>query len=86
MANLKASIKDVRRITKRTEHNRRVKSKLKTLRKSVSSASASGNAEAASAAVSAYVSALDKAAKRGIVHPNKAKRHKSACAKLLKTS
>ena len=84
MANLKASIKDIRRSAKRTEHDRREKSSLKTLRKRVDTVAAAGDAAETRAAASAYISAMDKAAKRHIIHPNKARRQKSAYSRLLK--
>lgn len=83
MANLKSSQKDIRRIEKRSEHNRGIRSSLKTLRKKVVSA-ASENAEQGTAAVREYSSSLDKAAKTGIIHKNKAARLKSRAAKALK--
>jgi len=74
MANLKSSQKDIRRIARRTERNRAVKSRLKTLRKKiVEEASAENKA--------AYASALDRACKSGVVHPNKVAREKSKIAR-----
>ncbi len=72
MANIKSSKKDMRRIASRTERNKAVRSKIKTLAKSA--AKDAKNAPA-------YVSALDKAAKSGIVHQNKVARVKSKLAK-----
>lgn len=74
MANLKSSQKDVRRIERRTERNRGVKTRLKTLRKRVV-------ADATDENKAAYASALDKAAKNGVVHPNKVGREKSKIAR-----
>jgi small subunit ribosomal protein S20 len=42
-----------------------------------------GNVEAGKAAVAAAVSSLDKAAEKGIIHPNNAARRKSRLAKKL---
>lgn len=70
MANLKSSKKDIRRISRRTERNAAVKSRLKTLRKK-----ALGEAPAEDKV--AYASAIDKAVKSGVVHKNKASREKS---------
>ncbi|MFW6354507.1 MAG: 30S ribosomal protein S20, partial [Verrucomicrobiota bacterium] len=67
MANLKSSKKDIRRIARRTERNRAVKSRLKTLRKRLVAESSDDNK-------SAYAAALDKAAKSGVPHPNKVNR------------
>ena len=83
MANIKSSKKDIRRIAKRTPHNRQVRTRLKTLQKKWKSAG-SGDDPASKEAARVYVSALDKAAKRNIIHPNKASRQKSACAQYLK--
>jgi len=68
MANIKSSQKDIRRTVARTARNVIVQSRIKTLRKKVIS-----SVEAADA--------LDKAAKRGVIHPNKANREKSRLAR-----
>lgn len=73
MANLKSSKKDIRRISRRTERNTAVKSRLKTLRKSAVG-------EASPDVKKRYASALDKAVKAGVIHPNKASREKSKLA------
>lgn len=70
MANLKSSKKDIRRITRRTERNTAVKSRLKTLRKRAVG-------EATPEDKAAYASALDKAVKSGVIHKNKADTEKS---------
>ena len=73
MPNIKAAVKWVKQSEKRTTRNKGVKSRLKTLYKR---AVASGeNAEARQ-----VESALDKAAGKGIIHPNKAARKKSRLA------
>ncbi len=74
MANLKSSQKDTRRIARRTERNRAVKSRLKTLRKKLVAEQTDDNKVA-------YESALDKAVKSGVVHPNKVSREKSKIAR-----
>ncbi|WOO41412.1 30S ribosomal protein S20 [Rubellicoccus peritrichatus] len=76
MANTKSALKNIRKSNKLQEHNRHVRSTLKTLAKKVNAA----EGDEASKAAAAYISALDKAAKRGIIHANKASRHKSALA------
>lgn len=83
MANTKASIKDIRQIEKRTEKNKRVRSRLKTLAKKVREARTAGDKDAAQKVAREYVAACDKAAKTNIIHPNKASRHKSECADLV---
>lgn len=74
MANKKSSKKDIRRTLARTERNKAVGSRIKTLAKN---AAKTGEAKDASL----YVSAVDKAAKTGLVHRNKVARIKSRLAK-----
>lgn len=82
MANLKASKKDIKRIAKRTERNRKVKSTLKTLVKKVRTLEVNGgSSEELKAAAQEYISKLEKASKRNIVHSNKVSRHKQSFAK-----
>lgn len=83
MANLKASKKDIRRIAKRTAHNRSIRSRLKTLNKSVRKLAQEGTPEETKAKAQEYMSALDRAAKTSIIHPNKANRHKSMLSQYL---
>lgn len=83
MANLKSSIKDTRRIITRTARNRSIKSRLKTLRQNLSESVENKDKTEIKEATKNYVSALDKAVKRGIIHRNKASRHKSEYSKYL---
>ena len=83
MANHKSSIKRARQTIVRTERNRAEKSRYKTLRKNVLTAIAAGDKEAAVKASSAFSSVIDKAAKRNLVHPNKAANLKSKTAKAI---
>lgn len=83
MANLKSSQKDIRRTIARTERNRAVKSRIKTLSKHAATA-LDGKAADAEKTVGLYSSSLDKAAKTGILHKNKANRLKSRLAAKLK--
>jgi small subunit ribosomal protein S20 len=75
--NIKAAIKWVRRSEKSRVHNLDVKTRLKTLFKK---ARAAGDP----ATVSAVESQIDRAASKGIIHPNKAARKKSRLAAALK--
>ncbi|MBN1403825.1 MAG: 30S ribosomal protein S20 [Opitutales bacterium] len=86
MANIKSSKKDIRRIKTRTERNRVVISRIRTLRKKVLSNATAGEAGALATASGEYSSALDKAAKRGVIHHNKANRIKARVAKLAKAA
>jgi small subunit ribosomal protein S20 len=74
--NIKAAVKWVRQSEKRTQRNLDTKTRLKTLFKKAKSAK--------SATVTSSVEAqFDKAASKGIIHPNKAARKKSRLAKAL---
>ena len=76
MPNIKAAVKWVRQAEKRTQRNLGVKTRLKTLHKKA--------AQAADPALARTVeSQFDKAASKGIIHPNKAARKKSRLAKAV---
>jgi len=77
LPNIKAAEKWVLQSEKRTTRNKSVKNRLKTLFKS---AVDSGEAGAARLVESAY----DKAAGKGIVHPNKAARKKARLANAVR--
>ena len=83
MANHKSSIKRNRQTVVRTERNRAEKSRMKTIRKKAVAAIASGDKDAATKAASEFSSVVDKAAKRNLIHPNKAANLKSKTAKAL---
>lgn len=83
MANHKSSIKRARQTIVRTERNRAIKSRVKTLRKKALAAIAAGDQSAAAPAISAFASAVDKAAKTRVIHPNQAANLKSKTAKAL---
>ena len=74
MPNIKAAEKWVRQSENRTARNLDVKTRLKTLYKK---AAAAGDAQVAQSVESQF----DKAAQKGIIHPNKAARKKSRLAK-----
>lgn len=76
MPNIKAAVKWVRQSEKRTVHNKDAKTRLKTIFKK---AVAAHDAEYAKT----VESELDKAAKTGVIHKNKAARKKSRLAKSL---
>ena len=77
MPNIKAAEKWVRQSEKRTTRNKDVKTRLKTFFKK---AVTTHDAEIAIS----VESQLDKAAKSGIIHPNKAARKKSRLAAAMK--
>ena len=76
MPNIKAAEKWMRQTEKRTTQNKDVKTRLKTVFKKAVSAQ---DAEFAKTVESQF----DKAAKSGVIHPNKAARKKSRLAKAM---
>ena len=76
MPNIKAAVKWVRQSEKRTLRNLATKTRLKTIFKKAKAA----NNPALTSSVEAQ---LDKAARKGIIHPNKAARKKARLAKAL---
>lgn len=80
MANLKSSKKDLRRIAKRRMRNLSTKSALKTF---VKKARAAAGSEIEAPTLTVAVKALDKAAQKGIIHPNQAARRKSRLMKAV---
>jgi small subunit ribosomal protein S20 len=79
LPNIKAAEKWVRQSEKRELRNRDVKTRLKTLFKK---AKAGGDTVAAPS----VESQLDKAAQKGIIHPNKAARKKSRLVRAIKVT
>lgn len=85
MANTKSAAKRARQTIRRTAVNRRVKGHVKTALKYAAEAIKAGDkAKAASATIRAQAT-LDKAAKTGQIHRNKAARNKSQIARALAT-
>ncbi len=83
VANIKSQKK--RNITneKARVRNKSVKSELHTLTRQVQGAVAEGDAEKAQASASRASKMLDKAASKGVIHPNQAANRKSGLAKLV---
>jgi small subunit ribosomal protein S20 len=77
MANIKSVEKRARQSVRRHARNTNVLSSLKTAQKRARKAIATGDTTAAQNEINLLSSALDKAAKRGIIHPNAANRGKS---------
>lgn len=79
MANTKSASKRARQTTVRSLRNRSVLTRLRKMQKGVSGAGSKPEAKS----VQAMISAIDKAAKRGIIHKNAAKRRKARLNKSL---
>lgn len=77
MANTKSASKRARQTTQRSLRNRSVLTRLRGMQKGISAAKPEAKT------VHAMISAIDKAAKRGIIHKNAAKRRKARLNKSL---
>lgn len=77
MANSSQARKRARQAEKRRQHNAGLKSAMRTSIKKVVSAIQSGDKEAATKAYQDAVPVIDTMSSRGIIHANKAARHKS---------
>ncbi|MEX2367129.1 MAG: 30S ribosomal protein S20 [Pseudohongiellaceae bacterium] len=87
MANTPQARKRAKQAEKRRSHNASFRSMVRTYIKKVISAIESKNHEAATAAYNEAVPVIDRMADKGIIHKNKAARHKSrlnAAIKALK--
>lgn len=77
MANSAQARKRARQAEKSRQHNAALRSKMRTHIKNTIKAIESGNKEDAQTAYSTAVPMIDKMARKGIIHGNKAARHKS---------
>ena len=77
MANSPQAKKRARQSERRRTHNASLRSLVRTNIKKVDAAISSGNAEDAKAAYASAVPVIDRMADKGIIHKNKAARHKS---------
>ena len=73
----KSALKANRQNIKRREHNRGMRSTLRTALKAIRAALDAKDPDAAKAALSKTVSLVDKMASKGIIHRNTAGRYKS---------
>jgi small subunit ribosomal protein S20 len=83
MANTKSAKKNIRKTARRTEQNKALHTRLKTLAKQARATAAGSDPAKAKEAARVFIAAMDKAAKKGIIHGNKVSRAKSAMAKVL---
>jgi small subunit ribosomal protein S20 len=77
VANSPQAKKRARQAEKRRTHNASLRSLVRTNIKKVDAAIGSGDADQAKAAYAAAVPVIDRMADKGIIHKNKAARHKS---------
>ncbi|WP_419919292.1 30S ribosomal protein S20 [Candidatus Poriferisocius sp.] len=83
MANIKSQIKRNRQNVKRRERNQAVRSEINTRTRTAVAAATDGNAAEAAEAARMAIKRIDKAAGKGILHPNTAARRKSRLMKRL---
>lgn len=77
MANIKSAVKRAKQGEKRRQHNTPLRSRMRTAIKKVINAVQAGDAEKAAASYREAVPQIDSAAGKGLIHSNKAARHKS---------
>jgi small subunit ribosomal protein S20 len=79
-----SAVKAHRQTLKRTEHNRALRSELRTQLKSIRQAIDAGESDKAKTLLRDTFSVVDKMAAKGIIHDNAAGRYKSRLAKKAK--
>ena len=82
----KSALKANRQNIKRREHNRQMRSRLRTALKAIRASLDAKDVDGAKKALSATVSIVDKMATKGIIHRNTAGRYKSRLAARLAKS
>ena len=83
----KSALKANRQNIKRRQHNRQMRSRLRTALKAIRASLDDNDVEGAKEALSQTVSMVDKMASKGIIHRNTAGRYKSRLsARLTKTT
>ena len=85
MANSKSAEKRARQTDQRRARNVAQRSEVRSAIKKVVTAVAAGDSGQANAALKAATPIIDSMARKGIIHPNKAARHKSRLAKHAKS-
>jgi small subunit ribosomal protein S20 len=82
----KSALKANRQNIRRREHNRQLRSRLRTALKAIRASLDSKDLDGAKKALSATVSIVDKMATKGIIHRNTAGRYKSRLASRMAKS
>jgi small subunit ribosomal protein S20 len=84
MPNTKSAIKRARSTSRKEKVNRAVKSRIGTLERKFKDLVKKGDGEATDSALKDITSAYDKAAKKGVLHRNKASNKKSRLTKMAR--
>lgn len=77
MANIKSAMKRARQGERRRDHNKALRSRVRTQIKKVLAAIRKGDKQSAEASYKEAVPVIDSMVNKGILHANKAARHKS---------
>ena len=85
MANTAQSRKRARQAEDRRQHNAPLRSRFRTAIKKVQAAISGGDKSAAESAFQQAVSIIDKTKSKGLIHENKAARHKSRLSARIRT-
>jgi small subunit ribosomal protein S20 len=83
LANTKSALKMIRVAERRRQRNRPIRTALKTFIGKAVRTIGKGDADTAGSQVLDAIKALDKAASKGVIHPNNAARRKSRLMKKL---
>jgi small subunit ribosomal protein S20 len=83
VANNPSALKAHRQNVKRREHNRQMRSRLRTALKAIRGSLTGGDTSGAKDALKSTVSLIDRMAGKGIIHRNAAARYKSRLVKHL---
>lgn len=86
MPHTKSAKKALRVSQRRRDQNKPVRSQVKTYVKKAEQLISGNELESAREAVQRAIAALDKAAQKGVIHPNNAARRKSRLMKKLNTA
>lgn len=84
MANIKSAAKKARQAEKHRQHNAALRTRMRTAIKKAINAVKAGDADKATDAYKAAVPDIDTMVSKGLVHRNKAARHKSRLNKAIK--
>lgn len=84
MANIKSAMKRARQAEKNRQHNASMRSVMRTFIKRTRQAIADGNKELAQSSFARAQQLLDRYANKGLIHKNKAARHKSRLVAQMK--
>lgn len=84
MPNIKSAKKRVRQAEKNRQHNKHMMSGMRTCVKNVIKAITVGDKDLAVSAYGKVVASLDATASKGLIHRNKAARHKSRLNKAVR--